>query len=96
MDTQDFWDLCRAFFAVALVLTGLTAVWRLRNWNVRTSRYEAQATIAVSPPRLRAPELPLDGGRSPRTKSSLWIAAIDGAGWLGRFAPRSDTRACRG
>ncbi|CAM9501613.1 unnamed protein product, partial [Discosporangium mesarthrocarpum] len=47
MDTTDFWDLTRAFFAVAMVLIGLTAMWRLRNWNVRTSRVEAPvATVA--------------------------------------------------
>lgn len=48
MDTQDFWDLCRAFFAVATVLTSLTGLWRLRNWHVRTSRYEPPGAVAVS------------------------------------------------
>ena len=48
MDTQDFWELCRAFFAVVIVLTSLTGLWRLRNWHVRTSRYELPGAAAVS------------------------------------------------
>ncbi|CAM9514327.1 unnamed protein product [Ascophyllum nodosum] len=49
MDSGDFWDLCRALFAVVIVLTSLTGLWRLRNWHVRTSHFQAPATIA--PPR---------------------------------------------
>ena len=47
MDSGDFWDLCRALFAVVIVLTSLTGLWRLRNWHVRTSHFQAPATIAV-------------------------------------------------
>lgn len=47
MDTQGFWDLCRAFFAVVIALTSLTAMWRLRNWNVRTNRYVQPGTTLV-------------------------------------------------
>lgn len=55
MDTQDFWDLCRAFFAVAIVLTSLTGLWRLRNWHVRTNRYEPPAALVVGKSKLFAP-----------------------------------------
>lgn len=48
MDTQDFWDLSRAFFAVVIVLTSVTGLWRLRNWYVRTNRYEPPAAYVVS------------------------------------------------
>ncbi|CBN79640.1 conserved unknown protein [Ectocarpus siliculosus] len=45
--TQSFWNLCRAFFAVVLVLTSLTGLWRLRNWHVRVSRYIQPAQIVA-------------------------------------------------
>ncbi|CAM9955725.1 unnamed protein product, partial [Ectocarpus sp. 8 AP-2014] len=44
---QSFWNLCRAFFAVVLVLTSLTGLWRLRNWHVRVSRYIQPAQIVA-------------------------------------------------
>lgn len=46
--SQAFWGLCRAFFAVVLVLTSLTGLWRLRNWHVRVSRYVQPAQMVVS------------------------------------------------
>lgn len=60
MDTQDFWDLCRAFFAVVIVLTSLTGLWRLRNWHVRTSRYEPPGAVVVSDPN-EPPDSPEEG-----------------------------------
>ncbi|CAN0003905.1 unnamed protein product [Choristocarpus tenellus] len=48
MDTTEFWGTVRALFAVAMVLIGLTTVWRMRNWNVRTSRAEAPVATVVS------------------------------------------------
>lgn len=49
MDTENFWQTCRTLFVVVIVLTSLTSLWRLRNWNVRTNRYVQPDTAVVSP-----------------------------------------------
>lgn len=48
MDSEDFWTLCGVSFAVLIAFIGLTGLWRLRNWYIRTSHYKAPATIEAS------------------------------------------------